>query len=60
MNVIEIFHRIPLLDGEEINTVGRFNYLGSCVTKNDSTIAEMSTCLSKAQAMGVGLKHSWH
>lgn len=47
------------LDGEQLITVGRLNYLDSGLTKNDSMMLEVITCASKTQPAYAGLKQPW-
>lgn len=48
-----------IFEKEELTIADCFNYLGSCVTKNDNKAVEMSTCISKVLLAYVGVKHFW-
>ena len=47
------------LDGELLDVVTSFTYLGSCITNDGSMDKEISARISKARSAYAGLKHLW-
>ena len=53
--------RAPLvLQGECLDTVERFTYLGSCISSDGSVTDEVNARISKARAAFANLRHLWN
>ena len=51
---------VPLfMEGEELEQVERFTYLGSCISTNGNITSEITARISKAQAAFSNLRHLW-
>ncbi|VDP81821.1 unnamed protein product [Schistosoma curassoni] len=47
------------LDGEQIDVVEKFVYLGSCISPGDGVSDEIDSCIVKARAAYANLGHLW-
>ena len=48
-----------LMEGEELEQVDKFTYLGSCISANGSITEEISTRIARAQAAFSNSRHLW-
>ena len=48
------------MEGEGLEQVERFTYLGSCIRTNGNITSEIRVRISKAQAAFSNLRHLWH
>ena len=48
-----------LMEGEELEQVDKFTYLGSCISANGSIAEEISARIARAQAAFSNLRHLW-
>ena len=52
-------YTILLMEGEELEQVDKFTYLGSCISENGSIAEEIYARIARAQAASSNLRHLW-